>query len=483
MGAVAAAVSKAGKNVVPKVVAMLKELAHRGSDAHGVAAPGSAAFAGSIEEVAVEKVVSSVALGYNLSRVLPWDRPQPVLGKGFALVFEGRVFPGLGVPEVDEAAERLKVDPYKGAEGVIEGLDGSYAFAVACPGKLICGRDSLGTTPFYYGESESLCAVASEHKALWALGIKSVRSFPPGSLAVINSHGFSFRPIKPVTQPPLESVEMEMAAEVLRGLLLQSTGERVEGVERVAVAFSGGLDSSLVAVLAEACGADVHLVSVGLEGQPEVQHAEAAAEALGLPLHLQTYGVDMVERVLSRVLWLIEEPDVMKVGVAVPLYWAAEEASKAGCSVLLAGQLGDELFGGYHRYLQRYVQGGAAAVREAMYLDVLSSYERNFQRDDPVCSFHGVELRLPFADREVVNYSLGLPVGLNIESGRDRLRKRVLRRVAQKLSMPRFIVNRAKKAVQYATGVDKAIQRLARNRGLTPREYLEKTFKGVYGKA
>ncbi len=118
-----------------------------------------------------------------------------------------------------------------------------------------------------------------------------------------------------------------------------------------------------------------------------------------------------------------------------------------------------------------------------MYLDVLSSYERNFQRDDPVCSFHGVELRLPFADREVVNYSLGLPVGLNIESGRDRLRKRVLRRVAQKLSMPRFIVNRAKKAVQYATGVDKAIQRLARNRGLTPREYLEKTFKGVYGKA
>lgn len=170
----------------------------------------------------------------------------------------------------------------------------------------------------------------------------------------------------------------------------------------------------------------------------------------------------------------------MKTGVAVPLYWAVEVASRMSYRVLLTGQGGDELFGGYHKYLREYTRKGVAAVREAMYRDVVSSYEVNFQRDNQVCSFHGVELRLPFMDREVVEFSLGLPVSLKIESPRDRLRKRVLRRVAQTLGLPPPIFNRAKKAVQYATGVNKALRRLARNKGLTLREYIEVIFREAY---
>jgi len=56
----------------------------------------------------------------------------------------------------------------------------------------------------------------------------------------------------------------------------------------------------------------------------------------------------------------------------------------------------------------------------------------------------------------------------------------VLRQVAQNLAMPLFIVNKAKKAVQYATGVNKNIQRLARKEGLTSQEYVEKVFQRIY---
>jgi asparagine synthase (glutamine-hydrolysing) len=115
-----------------------------------------------------------------------------------------------------------------------------------------------------------------------------------------------------------------------------------------------------------------------------------------------------------------------------------------------------------------------------MYRDVAMSYEKNFQRDNQTCSFHKVELRLPFVDRDVVQFSLSLPPKLKIESAEDRLRKRVLRQVAQNLGVPMFIVNKTKKAVQYATGVSKAIQRLARKEGLTSREYVEKVFRRVY---
>ena len=480
MGAIAVAVDKTGENVVPKVIFMLKELTHRGADAHGVATPNSVRVTKTIEEIAIENINSNVALGHNLSRTVSKDHPQPVLGDDFALVFEGRLFPSPNLSEIDQVLKRLNGNHWKNAENIITELDGSYVFAIAQHKKAIIGRDSLGATPLYYGENETICAVASERKALWTLGINNARSFPPGNLATVSAHGFAFHPIKTVTQPPIEPMDLEMAAKRLQKLLLNSTKERVSNLKNVAIAFSGGLDSSVIAVLAKTCGAEVHLASVGLQDQPEIPHVKVAAEALRLPLHLQTYMLNDVKRVLPKVLWLIEEPNVVKASIAIPFYWTAEVASKLGFKVLLIGQGGDELFGGYQRYLRIYSQSGTAAVRDTMYRDVALSYEANLQRDNQVCSFHGVELRLPFLDREVVCFSLSLPVSLKIECAENALRKKVLRRVAQNLGMPPFIVNRPKRAIQYETGVDKALRRLAREEGLSLREYVKKAFRKVY---
>ncbi len=479
MGAIAAVVSKKNENVVPKVVAMLRELTHRGTCAHGIATHEQVVVAESIEKLP-EEVESCKALGHNLSCILRRDLPQPVQGEGFSLVFEGRLFPPPNTSEVEKVVTILKQDPQRNARYVIEGLNGSYVFAIASSSEVIAGRDTLGTTPLYYGENEAICAIASERKALWALGTKNVRSFAPGNLARIKAEGFSFKQIKTITQPPLKSLDMGMGAKYLQDLLLESAGKRVSDVEEVAVAFSGGLDSSIVAVLAGMCGATVHLISVGLENRSEVRYAVEAAEALGLPIYVQTYTTKDVERVLPKVLWLMEESGVVKVGVAVPLYWTAEIASKFGHKVVLSGQGSDELFGGYRRYLKDYAQSGVLNVQRAMCRDVASSYKLNFQRDNQVCSAHNVELRLPFADHDVTQFSLSLPLSLKINSTTDPLRKRVLRRVAQNLGLPNFIANKQKKAVQYSTGVDKALRMLARRKGLTLRGMLKSAFREVY---
>ena len=480
MGAIVAVVNKGGENAVPNVVIMLRELTHRGVDAHGVATPSSTTTAKSIEDMKIEKLSSPVALGHNLSRIFSRDHPQPLLGEDFALVFEGHLFPLSGASEVDEIREKLELRPQRNAGSIIKELEGSYAFAIAHAEKVIAGRDMFGTNSLYYGENETACAIASERKALWSLGIKNVKSFPPGNLAVISTNGVAFQPIKTVTQPPLKSIHMDTAAKHLQNLLLESTGKRVSDLKKVAVAFSGGLDSSIIAALAKTCGIDVHLISVGLKDQAEVEYAKATAERLDLPLHLETFTVDDVEQVLPKVLWLIEESNAVKVSIAIPFYWTAEIASKMRCRVLLAGQGSDELFGGYHRYLGTYGQFDITAVQKAMYHDVASCYEKNFQRDAQVCSFHKVELLLPFVDREVVQFALGLPVSLKIKSAEDRLRKRVLRRVAENLELPQFIVNKPKKAIQYTTGVNKTLRRLARKESLTLQEYVKRVFRTVY---
>ena len=177
---------------------------------------------------------------------------------------------------------------------------------------------------------------------------------------------------------------------------------------------------------------------------------------------------------------MTEEPESINASIAVPFYWTAKTASKLGFPVLLAGHGADELFGGYQRYRIKYSESGAEAVEEKMYHDVKNSYDVNFQRDNQVCSFHGVELRLPFVDRDVADFSLRLPLRLKIGSVEDQLRKRVLRQVAHNIGIPAFIADKPKKAVQYTTGVTKALHRMAKDENLTLREYAKKVFNKVY---
>jgi asparagine synthase (glutamine-hydrolysing) len=69
---------------------------------------------------------------------------------------------------------------------------------------------------------------------------------------------------------------------------------------------------------------------------------------------------------------------------------------------------------------------------------------------------------------------------MKIQSADDMLRKILLRQLAKSLGIPAFIANRPKKAIQYETGVDKALRNLARAKGLTLPEYIEQVFNTVY---
>jgi asparagine synthase (glutamine-hydrolysing) len=394
------------------------------------------------------------------------------------VLFDGRIYsPTLGASVKEFFAKKLQqVDRGRASEALLKEVEGDFSFIIAEPDRVIAGRDPVGVQPLYYGENRTLVALASNRKALWKLGIEKTCSFPPGHLALVSREGYKFKPVKTLAYSQPKSITMQEAAETLQKLLERSVRRRVSGVKEVAVAFSGGLDSSVVAFLASKCNVNVHLVHVSLENQRETEEAKRAADALKLPLQVFLFREADVEKVVSKVVELIEEPDPVKASIGVPFYWTAEKTAESGFKVLLAGQGADELFGGYQRYVNAYLLHGEEKVRKTMFNDVVRLHESNIERDVKICHFHGVELRLPFAAYQIAEFAVTLPTELKIERKADSLRKLVLRKVAENMGLPPSIAEKPKKAVQYATGINNALKKLARKQKTTVAEYVNKLF-------
>lgn len=478
MGALIAVVSKDNENTFTAATAMLDALSHRGSDSFGIASSKEVAVAKTLKELQRKCVDSAALIGYNHARLLPEDKPQPNQTGGSTFVFEGRLFPASSVSETCLAAERAYTK--NGAIRFIREFEGSYVFAANVHEGVLVGRDVVGSCPLYFGENGRICAVASERKALWRVGITDTFSFSPGTLALVDEKGFHFTTARTIEKPFVRQVDLQSAAKQLAHVLVQSAKDRVSDLEGVAVAFSGGVDSSVVASLVQTCGAETHLIHVTLGETLETDFARHAAEGLDLPLHVARYTVKDVEESLPLVLWLIEEPNPVNASIAIPLFWIAEQVARLGLRVLMTGQGGDELFGGYARYLGDYEAHGLEGLQGRLYQDVLSSHEVNYQRDNKVCIFHKVEVRMPFSSLKVIELALSFPVGLKVVSPKDELRKRVLRQAAENIGVPRFVSERPKKAIQYTTGVSQALKKLAKKEDLTVREYVESVFKQVY---
>lgn len=479
MGVIVAVRQKHNEDATETALTMLKTALMNNVESYGIASSRSIQTKENLQQLNTMRLGSRTIIGYAFTRILEEDRSQPLRTMDATLAFEGRSYS----TDRQSSAARVFAQrlPKKNKESAtlnfIRETEGDFAFAIAESERLIVGRDTLGVRPLYYGENKAFAAVASERKALWSVGIESVHSFPPGNVAIVNESGFRFRLAKRLTHSRLKRISMKTAAQRLQVLLEQAVRERLRPLREVAVAFSGGLDSGIIAFLSKNSGTNVQLIHVSLEDQFETEHARVAAEELKLPIQVWTYNEEDVSRTLPAVLRAIEEPDPVKASIGVPIYWASEQAGKMKLRVMLAGQGGDELFAGYKRYVDQFVSKGSEAASATVFKDIIQMHENNFERDFKICNSLGVELRLPFTARQIVKFAVDLPVELKIQPFDDTPRKLVLRQAARNLRLPESMANRPKKAVQYATGVNSVLKKLASKNGLTVRKYVQKIFR------
>jgi len=317
-------------------------------------------------------------------------------------------------------------------------------------------RDVLGRQPVY-----SECDVVDPTaEGAWAFSPQELDDpvvVPPGAVRTMD--GDSQR--LPLPQPAVDdpATAQQTVSEALTGAL----GINQEDTPGdTAVAFSGGVDSALVA----AGYPDAPLYVIGFEGSHDIAAAREAAHAMNRSDDLTIIELDheTLREAVPRVAEAIGRTNPMDVSIALPLVLVAERVREDGLSRLALGQGADELFGGYSKVVDPASDHrvDAETVRDAV-SETITTLPEQLERD--VCGLQavGVEPVTPFLQDRVVDAALRLP-GELLASETER--KIALRAFARQAGVvPESIASTDKKAVQYGSYVSRELDRLARQAG------------------
>ncbi|MFZ5820516.1 MAG: asparagine synthase (glutamine-hydrolyzing), partial [Chloroflexota bacterium] len=230
-------------------------------------------------------------------------------------------------------------------------LDGMFAFAIHSGNELLLARDPLGIKPLYISEVNEKLYYASEIKAL-ALISNHIREFPPGYW--FHSR-LGWRKYVDIAALPklVKTIENDDdAIKHIRVTLRTAVHKRLMSDVPIGVSLSGGLDSSIVTVLAREGIQDLKSFAVGVEGSEDIRAARLAAKQIGTIHYEYVYSKDEIMRVLPKVIYNLESFDPALVRSAIANYFLARLAAEH-VKVFLTGEGADELYAGY-AYLNQF---------------------------------------------------------------------------------------------------------------------------------
>ena len=328
---------------------------------------------------------------------------QPMIGHdGSVVVFNGEIYNYRELRSPLAAAwpfrsstdtEVLLASFARDGEKCLDHLRGMFAFAVWDGGRLVCARDHFGIKPLYYTVADGAFHFASEIKALlpfvpeiatdeealaeylvfqFTIGAKTmfrgIQQLLPGhALRVEDGRVSAWRYWDVHYEVDFDHSPRYFEART-GDLLAESVDLHLRSDVPVGSYVSGGIDSTLIAVLAagkpEYSGLAFHGRFTDYPGYDESRFAEIAAEASKSRLHVRTITADDFLLNVERMIYHLDEP------VAGPGAFAQFMVSGLAAEhvkVVLGGQGGDEVFGGYARYLIAYLEQCLRAAIDGTY--------------------------------------------------------------------------------------------------------------------
>ena len=349
-------------------------------------------------------------------------------------------------------------------------LDGVFAFVLLSPkGKVYAARDPLGVRPLYWCRTNKCIGFCSEAKGLMkTFPLKDIKPFEPGCYfedesevrsigEALSSHAHDMSMICPYRSVDYPKVfDQKYDPDAIVQLLTSAVNKRLVCDRDVCCLLSGGLDSSLIASLAskikgESSKERIHTFSIGIDKDaPDLIKARLVAEHIN-SIHTEIYyDPDEAIRMLPNIIYHLESYDCTTIRASTPMFILLKHISeKTNFKVVLSGEGADELFGGY-LYLQNaptkedFQHETYKLLQNVHLFDVL--------RADRCSAAHGLEIRVPFFDKALVNAVL-LTDPIYKVSSKERIEKWMLRDAFDGMDLlPESILWRKKDAFSDAVG-------------------------------
>lgn len=440
------------------VAARLELLAHRGPDGSGVVSAGPAVH-GHVRLALVDLTAAS---------------DQPFRHAGAVLSFNGEIWNWRAVRRDLETLGRIfrtngdtevlaqALDQW-GVEALPR-LEGMFAFAwSSTDGRHILARDRYGKIPLYVAKRGAGFIWTSERKAL--MRDEQAIALPPGTILDLTTarmvRWYDVPTERPGDNRPLiHMLEAGVAA-------------RLNADAPVCCLISGGLDSALI--LAHA----INLATRGREIVAYTAKLDADTEDLKSARRITDhFGVKLIEvpvpaptgESLAEAVRTIEIPSKAQVEIAAMCIPLASAIASDGFKACLSGEAADELFGGYGSMCIKGASADDAGWRDIRIGQLAKMARGNFIRCNKVFMAHGVECRLPFMERALVE------AVLTMTKDECPPNKKALKAAASGL-IPDWVIKRPKDTFQGGAGmIDAAAIAIP-----DPRTYYASQCRTLYG--
>lgn len=229
--------------------------------------------------------------------------------------------------------------------------------------------------------------------------------------------------------------------------------------KRPAVLVSGGLDSSVIAVLTNKYFPSCELFSFGTSKNSDKPFTEILGKHLGKKISwLDISLLDLVRNLETVKKILINadvDPDLTNLSLGLGYFLIFKKINSEGIKDVFTGQGPDILFAGYHRY-RKIGRSDGQNVRESddqisqMIKEDLPLLEIDKRRDSAIAEFFGLKIINPFLEPDFVKLALTIPAEYKIK---DKIEKYIVRHYAMTIGVPNELATRPKKAFQYSTGI------------------------------
>jgi asparagine synthase (glutamine-hydrolysing) len=260
---------------------------------------------------------------------------------------------------------------------------------------VVISRDHIGIMPLYYGTDKTRTYYSSEMKSLIDFCPK-VDVYEPGYYTVNNERFKYYHPYW-MDKIPIK----EYNPELIKTTLENAVKEHMMSDVPIGVLLSGGLDSSLIASIAQRNSkTQIKSFCIGLDGSPDIIAAEKVAKFIGTTHYSFKYTIKEGIESLDDVIKHIESCDVTTVRASVPMYLLGKRIHAIGLKVLLTGEVSDEISGSYayFKYAPNDIEFHNETVRK---LNDLNKYD--LLRANKSMMAWSIETRVPFGDQSVIN--------------------------------------------------------------------------------